>query len=857
MAQSLFEELRALSFEQAPPPEPPQSPKLKPNILARVVRASWRNAWWVVALWVVIAAAASGLALRYAPSPEGQLLPIPMSTKVIDEAGANFARLDLLQTITLSNPDPQLLDDQRADLLQTMRQHNDVYELVFAPGTGDYYEGHGLLYHPLDEIKGRVAYALSLKPLFTAVGDAPSAGSMATLVNEIAAGIKQGRDPQGVDDLLEESAASIQALIQGEDKPVDWSHIADLDSDNTSPTVTILALPRVGQSVAAGEITDKLLNILRSSSGTQASVAKISGPNHNPAAAPVEWTRIAAGAMIGGVFAGLILALALGRTRLILVIFSPVAVVLALVASGLFASVGADWISFWPMALGLIMIATALSVHFALSVVSQAMGAEATETNLMLAAQNHGLECFWIAAIMAGPWAGLLVLQNSSMSELVYGEIGMTLISFIAIFTLGTALFRLLPEAAKWRAGEWLVPAHRALFETGQWQFLARGLGALLVFACLGVIVLAPTTQSPANLDAPVTLLAKTQAEAEMAIGRLKSFPSAHGIRWLAMFLPQDAKDKQLALQGLKDQFPRITPVASSAEQDLRDQIDTLQQSLKDIAEAASTKPKLKQAADEFRRSLALLAATSGNTQIHQLENRLFGGFNRLADRADLLTSIETPSLETLPPELITLFGSPDSALRIEVIPAVGVSNTSLALTLEQAGFSVVHPAVVQRGEAAAKLKAILNVFGVGLGISFVLLVFAFGETAPLLAAALMLVASMVALLAAERLMQNTWNLPWLLGSLTVLSSLMAALYLTPTSRGSTALSAVELFLVPSIAIAVSLPLQLLNTGSVASAVMPIALGLALVVTVIGLLQQHRPREEAELWSEFDAEVPD
>jgi len=850
MAQSLFDDLRSRNIEPFSPP------KLKPNFLARVVRFCWRRAWWVVAVWVVIAAAASGLAFRNATAPQGQLLPVPVSTRAMDEAAANFVRLDMLQTITLSNPDPQLLDDQRADLLQTMRQRGDIYELVFAPGTGDYYESHGLLYHPLDEIKGRVAYALSLRPLFTAVGDAPNAGSFAILVNEVAAAIKQGRDPQGVDDLLSESAASIQALMQGEDKPVDWARIADLDSDNTSTTVTVLALPRRGQAAAAGATTEKLLNVLRSASDTQASVFKTDGPSLQVVTTPVEWPRAAAGAMIGLVFASLILALALGRLRLIAVIFVPVAVVAAIIAACVIGLAGADWLSFWPMALGLVVIATALSVHFALCAVNQAAGMEATETNLMLAAQERGTECLWIAGLMFGPWAGLLALRTESTSQLTLFVLALVLLSLATVFTLGTALFRLAPEAAKWRAGEWLIPAHRALFETGQWQFLARSLGAALVLAALGLIFFAPVEDGSIKLDAPVTLLAKTQVEAEMTIARLKSFPAAEGVRWLAMFLPQAAQDKRDALQGLKDQFPRITPVASAGEQDLRDEIDTLQQSLKDIAEAASTKPKLKQAADEFRRSLALLAATSGDAQIRQLENRLFGGFNRLADRADLLTSIETPSLETLPPELVTLFGSPDNALRIEVIPATGTSNASLALTLEQAGFNVVHPAVVQRAEADAKLKAILLALGSGIAFGFVLLVLAFAGLTPLVGAGLMLFASLVVLVAAERLLQNSWNLPWLLGTFTVLSSLMAALYLTPTSRGSTALSAVELFLVPAMGLAVMLPLQLLNTGPIAAALVPMAVGLALVATVIGLLQQHRPQGEqnfaADEWANFE-----
>jgi hypothetical protein len=486
------------------------------------------------------------------------------------------------------------------------------------------------------------------------------------------------------------------------------------------------------------------------------------------------------------------------------------------------------------------------STHFAFSAVNHADGSPAKEVNLMLAAQERGTECVWLAGLMAAPWAGLLALGEAGIATSVVLALTAIVLGLVCVFTLAPALFRLMPEASKWRAGEWLVPAHRALFETGQWQWLARGLGAVLVAASLGVALFEPNRQQQVQLETPVTLLAKGQAEAERNIERLKSYPQAQGVRWLAMFLPTAAEEKRKALLDLKDQFPRITPVASASEQDLRDQIDTLQQSLKDIAEAASTNAKLKQAADEFRRSLALLAATSGPAQIKQLENRLFGGFNRLADRADVLTGLDTPSLETMPPELTTLFGSPSTSLRIEVIPAPGVSNANLALTLENAGFSVLHPAVTQEAEANRKISAILKVFALGLGLACLILVLAFAAVSQLLGAGVMMLASLIVLAGANHLWQGQWDLPWLLLVTAVFSSMMAALYLTPTSRGSTALSAVELFLPPALALALALPFQLLGVMPVANLLVPLGLGFGLVAVVVGLLQQHRPLSDLD-----------
>lgn len=851
MARSLFHELRDQQNALMAPS------RLQPNALARLARFSWRNAAWVLLAWAAIATAAATLAINRAVPPTLEQLPIPI--RPVEPAGpaAGFSRLDALQTITVSNRDPALLDEQRGDLLQTLRQRRDVYELVFSPGFGDYYESHGLLYRPLEEIKGRVAYALSLKPLFNAVAQAPSASSMSTLVSEIAAGIKQGRDPQGLDDLLAASADSVQALMKGEDKPVDWAAIADLETVNTTSLVTILALPKPGQTAAANALTLKLLNILRSSSDSVTELNKTEPSVETPASAPVEWPRAASAALMGLVFAGLLLALSLGRTRMAIVILVPALITAGIVAVGFCVLIGPAWLSFWPLALGMVMLAGVLGLHYVLSIAEHSAGRGARETSIMLAAQFDGTEVLWLAGLMTAPWLGLFVLRAGLVTQLTGFVLATSALTALCVLTLIPAAMRFLPQAANWRAREWLVPAHRALFETGQWQFLGRALGVLMVAAALAVIFGVQSNQARTLLGGPVTLVAGNQIEAEAAIARLKKFPSAQGVRWLAMFQPQEAQQKIAELKPLKDQFPRITPVQSESADDLRDQIETLQESLKQIGDASSANAKLRKAADDFRRSLALLGATSDDRQVRLLENRLFGGFNRLADKADELATLDAPVLTTLPGELRTLFGTPEKALRIEVIPAAGISNAALALTLEEAGFNVLHPAVAQESAAAARLHAVLWVLGAGIGIASLLIMFAIGNTPALTRAGFILAASLIVLTAAERLWQSDWTLSWLLAVLAILSALAAALYNSRRMEGSTAVTAVNLFLIPAVAMALVAPFQALGIGAVADVLLPPAFGLAIVAAITGLLQRHAPLVQATAEDEAEAQWQD
>jgi hypothetical protein len=542
---------------------------------------------------------------------------------------------------------------------------------------------------------------------------------------------------------------------------------------------------------------------------------------------------------MGVIFLGLLLALALGRLRLVLAIFVPpflfafpAGLVLMMIKGG------PDWLAFWPLGLGILWLTTALSLHSVFSKVTYAKGRKAREAVVMLADHQHGHQITWLGLLLALPFAGLMALTNGlGVAALA---LGLAIVGYAMALTLPNALLRFIPEALQWRAGEWLVPAHRALFETGQWQWLARGLGAIMVVACLAYLALNPAQVEVRQADVPVSVVAANASEAERVINRLKAFSEAKAVRWLGMFMPQEAEAKRAILHQLSGQFPRITPVQSQPPADIRDQLETLQDSLREIAATDKTQPRLKQAADDFRRSLALLAATSGDAQVRQLENRLFGGFNRLADRADVLSNLTAPQLGGLPGELLALFGKPEGPMRIEVTPATGTSNASMAEILEQAGFDVLHPSVEQDQATKAVNLVVEKVLGAAAALGLVALLLALRQSRSIFAALLMTLAAVIIVAGVGRYWQVQWNLTNLLQAISVLSALLSFVWLATAQEGSTATSALELFLLPTMALALVLPFVALNVAPVVAAVAPMASALFGTVIVIGLLRQHR-----------------
>ncbi|HEY4996044.1 MAG TPA: hypothetical protein VII21_07075, partial [Aestuariivirga sp.] len=325
-------------------------------------------------------------------------------------AGAKkFASLQRLQVVTLTHEDPQALAVARDSILAGLAQRADLFETVMSPGAGDFYDDNALLYRPLAEVQGRVAYALSLKPLFEAVRNAPDSASMATLLSGIAGTLDQGRDPQGLDEMLAEAAAAVQTLNVGEDHALDWADIAELEVDDSAKKLVINVVPRDGQEAEAAAYLDKAVK----ASGVEAS---ISGDALKPvankldSAPPTDKMRLLAAVLMGLAFAGLMLAITLGSVSLATSIFAPALAMAPL--SFLVVLYLGSWASYWPvLALGILLPST-----LSLSLLSEAARLSGehpnNETAMMLAAQTKGQVLLWRGLLMAAPFGGLTLLPN-------------------------------------------------------------------------------------------------------------------------------------------------------------------------------------------------------------------------------------------------------------------------------------------------------------------------------------------------------------------------------------------------------------------------------------------------------------
>ena len=820
---------------------PPPIPRLKPNVFALLTRWCFRNAKVVLIFWAVIfAATAWGCWINY-HAPNTVFLPFPMQLSKEIAGAKKFASLERLQVVTLTHEDPQALAVARDSILAGLTQRADLFETVMSPGAGDFYDDNALLYRPLEEVQGRVAYALSLKPLFEAVRNAPDSASMATLLSGIAGTLDQGRDPQGLDEMLAEAAAAVQTLNVGEDHALDWADIAELEVNDSAKKLVINVVPRDGQEAEAAAYLDKAVK----ASGVEAS---ISGAAPKPVANMVDSTpptdkmRLLAAVLMGLAFAGLMLAITLGSVSLATSIFAPALAVAPL--SFLVVLYLGSWASYWPvLALGILLPST-----LSLSLLSEAARLSAehpnNETAMMLAAQTKGQVLLWRGLLLAAPFGGLTFLPNPAGWPVMGGVLTLSVVGLAISFTLPAAMSRVVTGALDWRAQSWMNAAHRSLFETGRWQILSHAIGTLVVLACLFATVISVRKQMPIEQSAiSVAVLANDAGEVEGLISRLRGVPSAAAVQWLGSFLPDQVPEKLQALESLKGRFPRIEPVGLKNPDDVRDVVETMQESLQQVAQAPTARASLKQAATEMRQSLAVLAATSDDVKLRELDNRLFGGFNRMADKAESLANLKPITLADLPAGLQALFGTPPGPYRLVVTPVSGVTPDQLAVTLGQLGLPVLHPAVMAAHAATAQQWALIQLLLAAGLIVIILWALAADHMSGFIVMVLVGLAAAVVMAATQNLSPNAWNLPWLLALCLSCGWLAATLPAAQPLQRASLGSAINVFLIPLLMLLAALPLALLGLAVPAGQALSLATSCFAASIAIGLFQRHGAEE--------------
>ena len=778
MRRSLFDQYQ---------PEEIKPPRIQPNFFARLAQFCFKNALWVVFFWSLLTIACVGYSIKILRSTESQPLSFSQSTNARTNANlldANFPNLYGLSKITLSSTNPENVRLARKDLISKLEDRPELFATVLSPGSGNYYDTNGMLYVSAEKVQASVDYALSLRPLFTAIAEQPTTESLTTLVNEVQASIESGRDPQGLDALFSEAAKSVKALMKGVERPVDWTVVAGLAVDPAPLEARFLVVPKLGKNAEAAKfLKAAVLEVLRpypDDKNKLFAVEEMGDTTDEIKSVAHSSKNIWPLVFLGSMLAMFVLFAVLGHGGLSAMVMVP-ALVTASISAATFAALLPRYVApGWFVILSVALLTLNFSVHYAFAALEAFSAARARTSAVMLAGQRQGSAITWTLALMAAPWLAWALIGDRDLGAFAALAAISLLVGFVASLSLVPAIAALVPGPLRWQAAEWVQPVYDVLVYSGVWQHILKFTGGLAIVGALTGLWFAPTlfevsSQPQVFAEKPVYLLAKNQQQVDDILLKLKLIPEVEHVQWLGTFLPSDVATKQKILASLSDQFSAITPVQSQDPATVRDQISSLLDSLQIITKSPATRPELALAAQEFRRSLELLYGTSDDREVVLFEKRMFGSFNVLVERAQALGKIAEPDFAALEPQLQNLFLSPAGVFRITVRGPKDLPPSQLAKLLFEASLPVVNPAMLQQTLSETAKSTTFKILGLTLTFGLFTLVLKFRQIANLLGRVFTGITAIGVVAAIAKLQHLSISVPDLLLYTIFLSTFLAA----------------------------------------------------------------------------------
>ncbi len=677
-----------------PPTDVPRQ-KLRPNLFARIARFSAINALAVVLVFGFIALACGGYAIsRLAIDPDqSPRLSVGGETAQYQAAlESQFPGIDQTLLATVSSGDPETARQQALALAATLAARSDLFLSAFVPGTGPFYEANALLYRDLSDLRRRIGGFLQKEPLYQAMAASPGILGFAALVHEIGNAVEQGRSPPGLEAVLLAAAASIEAQVKGQPRPVRWLALAGLDGEVDAKRWFVLATPKPGMERQAAQLARE------ASAGVQG--VSWLWPRRALSAPPSTMRDFLAPAVLSVGLTFILLLLILGSVRQTIPIMLGGAVTLS--AAGAAATLlgepldGATWSFAMAVLAPAIIAGGVLTLAYA---EGRSRGLGPVQA-VMLAAHRQGAFVAVILLLFAAVWISWLLRQLPSMSHFaLIALVGCAVTSVVALIML-PALLALFASHKAEAPPRWLDAAlgERAAPSTGHaLDAVAMIVLALAVFSAVflpavrfGERQLAssppPLLESP-DARGAVHILAAPDQVPDL-IARLSKLPEVGAIRTAAQFLPPEAGAKIAELRRLQDVTPfEPAPRANMGDSEVERAFEDLQDELAGIANGIVTAPSLRDAAMRLRRAVLLYANAQPLTaeRVAGLERSLFGGLGTVSARVQKLATLPEPGVMDLDPNLRRRFVSPEGVWRIEVMPRGGTGELSFAATVKRA----------------------------------------------------------------------------------------------------------------------------------------------------------------------------
>lgn len=667
--------------------------------------------------------------------------------------------------IVVDAPTEEAARDGAGALAQRLEAEPSFFAVVRRPADSDFWRREGLLFLPLDELRGLADRLADMQPMIGKLAQDPSLRGLFSTLNLVLDAILQGAaDLKALEPALAPLAGATEAAVAGRHEPLSWQALFSGGGGAQPGRQIILAQPvcdygalepcarpRAAVRAAAhdlGLIPESGFRVRQSGSA---------------ALDDEQFATVAEGAGLAtlGSFLGvtLLLFVALRSWRLIFAIQTTLLAGLALTAG--FAALAVGTLNMISVAFAVLFVGIGVDFGIQVAVRYREERHRLNDLGAALSAAGAGIGAALALAtlILLAGFLSFLPTDYKGVSELgIIAGAGMTIAFALNLTMLPALLTVLRPPAEAAAVGyAWAAPIDRFLVRRRR-PVAAAALAVALVGAALLPLLrfdfnplnlMDPKTESMATLldlmgdplisPHSLDVLVPDAPAAQAVAARLEALAEVKQVLTLASFVPEDQEEKLLVIADLAAILePSLLPGADMAPAASGEILAALSDCAERL-ERATAGEGIDHPARRLARALAA-AAAQGPAILEPLRQALLTGLpERLADLAQALQA-EPVDADTLPDDIRGDWIATDGRLRVaaypagdgrsnevlrrfvEAVRAVAPNATGTPVTILESGRTVVGAFVTAGSLALLAIALILRlVLGSWLDVALVL----------------------------------------------------------------------------------------------------------------------------------------
>jgi uncharacterized protein len=696
-------------------------PLAAPNVFGRLARGSARRPWLVIAIYVALAAASlvvAALTLDVDTNPSRMISGDAEFRQDFEDFSRAFPVLDDNFVVVVEGEDGEQAREAARAVAEAFEARDDEFISVNAPGTGAFFDAHGVLYlepEQVQEIATQLGQAL---PTVQALADDPTLRGMSRLVSDIRLGVEFGHAPAEVAGLFSGAADTTDQVAAGAAEPLDWTALGVGAPAIEQQRWYVLIRPALDYTAlepaeAAMHAARDIVAEAQSRYGDTVRVALTGEAVMNAE----ELLTVTEGAALAGVVSFVLVSLVifLGFPAARLVVPAIVLLLVGILMTAGFAAVTVGYLNLISVAFAVLFIG--LGVDYALHVIlryyEESRQFESVTDALTSSVHHIGWPLVAILLTTVLAFLAFTPTDFIGMAQLGVIASGGVFIAFMASLTLIPAVLSLLrrPEAGSpglVSAGAMRSPAA----ERRLTLLRAASTGAVLVLAVAAVFAL-PHVRfdgDPVNLKDPSSaavveferILAEDPGQVYAAqvlsqpgdparehAAALEALPEVAQVTTVENFIPSGQDEKIAALGALRDQVAETVDFERPIEPGERQSaVGQLEEDLGAIAALDGAPQEIAAAADRWRQALVGLGGpdTASPEVLTRLEEAYFARLPAFIAQLRDIVTVEPVTLDNLDPDVRELYVAPDGRWRLEVAPALDMSDDG---SLEQFGTTV------------------------------------------------------------------------------------------------------------------------------------------------------------------------